>query len=81
MAAKQPVGQLKVKARDQSKLLLGSFETSQSPKGYSLSVTPEIACEAIVSQIMSMDARGRRSLILQVANKGTKPVKVEVWEL
>ncbi len=82
MAEEYPIGELKIKPHEQSRLLLGSFPKDKSPKGFSVHVTPESELDSIASTVISLDKQGGVcNLIMNIENFGTKTVKAQVWPI
>ena len=82
MADVYPIGEVKIKPHDQSRLLLGSFTKDTSPTGFSVHVTPESEYESITSTVISLDKKANAyNLIMNIENFGDKTVKAQVWPM
>lgn len=82
MADEYPIGELKVKPHEHSRLLLGSFEKDKSPRGFSVHISPESEVESVTSSIITLDKQGGTcNLFINIENFGTKTVKAQVWPI
>jgi len=82
MADVYPIGEVKIKPHEQSRLLLGSFTKDKSPTGFSVHVTPESEHDSVTSTIMSLDKKANAyNLIMNIENFGDKTVKAQVWPM
>jgi len=81
MVATYPIGELKIKPNEQSRLSLGNYAAEHMPKGFSINVKPNVDPEAVVTQVVTLDAHGKYNLVMQVANYGTKTVTAQIWPI
>lgn len=82
MADEYPIGELKIKPHEQSRLLLGSFQKETSPKGFSVHITPESELDCVASTVISLDKKGGTyNLIMNIENFGSKTVKAQIWPI
>lgn len=82
MAAEYPIGELKIKPHEHSRLLLGSFRQGAAPKGFSIHITPDSEHEFVASSIITLDrAGGKCNLVMNIENFGNKTVKAQVWPI
>lgn len=82
MAQKYPIGELKIKPHEHSRLLLGSFPKNKSPKGFSVQISPQSAVESVASTVVELDKTGGMcNIIMNIDNHGTKTVKAQVWPI
>lgn len=82
MGEEYPIGELKIKPHEHSRLLLGSFKKDTSPRGFSVHITPDSEHEFVASSIVTLDrAGGMCHLIMNIENFGSKTVKAQVWPI
>lgn len=82
MTKKYPIGELKIKPHEQSRLLLGSYEKDKSPKGFSVHISPESELDSVASTVISLNRTGGVcNLIMNIENSGTKTVKAQIWPI
>lgn len=82
MAQEYPIGELKIKPHEQSRLLLGSFPKDKAPKGFSVHISPESELDSVASTVIELDKKGgMRNIIMNIENYGTKTVKAQVWPI
>lgn len=82
MADEYPIGELKIKPHEQSRLLLGAFQKDASPKGFSVHITPESELDSVASSVIALDKKGGMChLIMNIENFGTKTVKAQIWPI
>ncbi len=82
MAQEYPIGELKIKPHEHSRLLLGSFPKDKSPKGFSVRISPESELDSVASSVVALDRQGDMcNIIMNIENYGTKTVKAQVWPI
>ncbi len=82
MAQEYPIGELKIKPHERSRLLLGSFPKDKSPKGFSVQISPQSELESVASTVVELDKTGGMChIIMNIENSGTKTVKAQVWPI
>lgn len=82
MTDEYPIGELKIKPHEQSRLLLGSFQKDKSPKGFSVQISPESELDSIASTVIALDKQGGKcNLIMNIENFGTKTVRAQIWPI
>ena len=82
MVEEYPVGELKIKPHEHSRLLLGSFKKDTSPKGFSVHISPQSEQESVVSSVTSLEKKnGIFNLVMYIENYGSKTIKAQVWPI
>jgi hypothetical protein len=75
-------GEIKVEPRQQKRVTLGSFTSKKIPRGFSIEILPDPdPTDSVATEIISLGTASRYKLILQLANYGSKAVKVKIWQL
>jgi hypothetical protein len=80
-SAGQPLAEVEVKPKDQVRILLGEFTSSNQPRGFSVEYSPNPDPDnSMVSRVTSLESAGADSqkLILHIANYGSKGTKAKV---
>lgn len=74
---------IEVKPKEQSRVSLGNYDKTGSPRGFVIRVNPESEKDAIVTQItrLSLGQNGEYELILHIANYGDRSMGVEISRL
>lgn len=75
------VGEVEIKSCDQVHMSLGNLNKTNTPKGYSVQITPNPESDTIVTQMTSLGTDEEYELVLHIANYGDKTVSVEVWQV
>jgi len=76
------VGMLDVRPWQQSRVSLGTFDERHPAKGFSVDVVSEPTTpEAITTRIITLARDGAYELVLQISNRGTTTVGVEIWQM
>lgn len=76
------VGKLKVHPYEQPTLTLGNYCQDYPAKGFVVQLKPTpIPTKSVLTRVTCQDIDDGYDLILHVANYGTKPVSVEVWQM
>jgi len=76
------VGRLQVKPRQQSRMSLGLFDSSNLAKGFCTTLTPDPLPGTVVTQIATPLGRMETyELTLQITNYGTEEIQAEVWQM
>lgn len=82
ITTKQAIGKVQVKAGQQGRVILGTYNKAKPPKGFSIAVTPTPQDDAIVTQVTSLDINSEKyELILNIANYGDDTIVAEVRAL
>ena len=82
MTAEYPIGELKIKPSEESRLLLGSYRKDTSPKGFALLISPDSQSENVTSRVVTVEVKsGLYNLVMYIQNVGSKPIKAEVWPI
>ncbi|MGH7157466.1 MAG: hypothetical protein ACREGD_00080 [Candidatus Saccharimonadales bacterium] len=76
------IERIDVKPGEQLRVLLGSFSTENSPKGFSIALNPDPKpLGSVVTQVTSIETPKQHKLILHIANYSNKAITAEVWRL
>lgn len=82
MAVEYPIGELKIKPSEESRLLLGSYRKDTSPKGFAVRVSPDSQGDNVTSRVVTVEVKnGLYNLVMYIQNTGAKPIKAEVWPI
>lgn len=82
MTDEYPIGELRIKPHEHSRLLLGVFPKDRSPKGFSVGISPASELESVTSSISSQEKQGGTyNIVMNIENFGSKTVKAQVWPI
>lgn len=76
------IGEIEVRPGEQPHMSLGNYVKSHLPKGFSISLQPDLQPDAVVAQVISVEVdEGKYEYVLHIANYGDKTVCAEIRHL
>ena len=76
------IEKLEVKPSNQRRITLGDYTQETPPKGFLIELSPDPSpADSVDTKITGLVDAGHYTLHLHVANRGTKAVRLDVWQL
>jgi len=76
------MNQLDVAPNSQYRLLLGSFNEENAPKGFLVEIDPDPSpANSIITEVTSLWGGNRYTLFLDVSNFSSKVAHAQIWRL